>query len=144
MAATIVSICSAVVAYLNSAAVQSTFNETFTAARVFSPAFERETLDGLAVSVFPAADSSESLTRSGELHTLRVGVVIRKPIDPDSTTAGDAALELVDQIKDSLKFKTMSDAGYQSFTNDPTFSLEILEQRREFLSVIFVSYMKGR
>jgi len=144
MAATIISICSAVVTHLNDSATQATYGETFTAARVFSPHFDRETLAGLSVDVFPAADESEAFSRSGELHTFRVGVVIRKPIDPDSTSAGDSAIELVDQIKDSLKFVNMSGAGYISLTNDPTFSLEFLESRREFLSVIFVTYKKGR
>lgn len=144
MAATIIDICDAVVDHLNGVSIQATFGETFTAARVFSPQFERETLAGLAVAVFPAADSSEALSRSGELHTFRVGLVIRKPINPDSTSEGDSAIELVDQVKDSLKFVRMSGAGYSSLTNDPTFSLEFLESRREFLSVIFITYKKGR
>ena len=144
MASTIVSICAAVVAHLNSSPVQATFSESFTASRVFSPAFDRESLAALQVNVYAAGETSEPLARSGELHSFTVGVVIRKAVNPDSTSEGDAALELVDQIQDSLKFERMSGAGYQSQTNDPIYSLEILEQRREFLSVILVTYRKGR
>jgi len=144
MAASIVTIASAVVDHLNSATSQASFRETFTASRVFSPQFEREKLSGLAVDVFTAGDDQEALARSGDLHTFRVGVVVRKPANPDSTTDGDDLLELLDQIKDSLKLTNQAGAGYAGMTNDPLYSLDHLEQRREFLSVVFLTYKKGR
>ena len=144
MVASIVDTCSAVVSFLNNATQQAKFSQTFTAARVFSPAFDREGLSELSVAGFAAADTTAHLSRGGELHSLKVGICIRKPVNPDSTTDGDAMLQLCDEVKDVLKFESMNGAGYESIEIDPIFSIDYLEQRREFLAVVMVNYLKGR
>lgn len=126
------------VAYLKTLSL----SQTFTSSRTFLPNFERENLTGYVVTVYPAAESREVLTRGQVEHVYTLNAVVRAPVNPTIEPDISAALYFVEQLVTNIKGQAASGAGWISTENDPVFDLEMLQERHEFLSVLTLNYKK--
>lgn len=101
-------LAAAVVAHIDAA----TYSQSFTPEKKLVPTFERDQLDGYAVSVYCGPAVREKQSRSGVyLKTWSVGIVIRCAADLSAaqleTKAGDF-LQLCEEIADSLEDVNMA------------------------------------
>ena len=121
-----------------------TLSQSFTASRTFIPHFEREKLTALEVSVFPRSDEATVATRTTSEHILTLDIVIRKPVDPDSVADLSGMAQLSEELADGLANTTQAGAAWTGPASDQLFALEILADRREYLTVLTITYLLTR
>lgn len=108
MASQNAALADAVVAALNAAPAQATFNQTFTSVRRYVPVTDLDALKTLTVTVIPASDESDRTGRTVDEHERKIFVGVEKRVTvPDvapkvNTAAGVAALAAVNAELDAL------------------------------------------
>lgn len=140
---TVVDIADAVVASLNA----GTFNQTFTAERLYQPTFDLSEMNTLHVSVVPRSRNSQMAARDSTFEECAIDIGIQKKVDPDDPDQIDALMDLVEEISDHLKMRRLATtpaAAWLSIENEPVLAREHLEQMRQFTSVLTVTYRVRR
>ncbi len=134
---TIVDIADAITLSLNA----GVFSPSFTAMRMFRPAFGLPDLATLQVSVVPKALTITSATRTSSYFDCAVDIGVQKKISADAEI--DVLVGLVEQIVDHLRQKRLTGipaAAFISIANEPVLALEHLDQERVFTSVLTLTY----
>ncbi len=138
--AVLIQVADALVLHLNG----QTLSQSFTSTRVFLPHFEREKLTGLEVSVFPRSDAATPASRSKSEHTYTLDVVVRKPVDPDAAADLASMAQLTEEIAGAIENESQAGAAWTGLENDPLFVVEVLAERREYLTILTVTYLMTR
>jgi hypothetical protein len=142
VAATILDIADAVVAQLNATA----FSQPVTAERHYQPQFELSEMTELRVSVVPRSVTSKGLDRNRDSFDYKIDVAVQQKLDPTPGNL-DALMALVEEIADHFRSEPL--AGYPQarsteVENVPVYSLEHLDEFRQFTSVITLTYRVWR
>lgn len=74
-----------------------------TAVRAFAPAFDKQDLADLKISVIPASERSERLDRTRWQFESTIGVVIQKAIASGADSENDAVSTMAEAILDGLR-----------------------------------------
>jgi len=146
--AEIIKIADAVVSDLNG----NTFTAQFSAKRLYLPRFELKDMIALHVSVVPKATVITIADRRRTQHEHTIDIAVQKRINADigvsasldpETDELDGLMNLVESIADHLRFRQLEDypdAAWVGLANDPIYSVEHLEQMRQFTSLLSVTY----
>jgi hypothetical protein len=140
--AVILDIADSVVAQLNG----GSFSQPLTAERHYQPKFELSEMTDLKVSVVPRSLASKTLDRNRDTFDYLIDVAVQQKTDM-SQAALDALMTLVEEIADH--FRTQPLASYPNarcteVKNEPVYSLEHLDEFRQFTSVITLTYRVWR
>jgi len=135
-----VSIAEAVLVGLNG----HTFSQPLTAERQYRPQFELPDMKTLRVSVVPRALKTSGGTRGQAGNECAVDVAVQKKLDTEENAEIDPLIGLVEEIADFVRttrrFATFPDAVWVRTENDPLYSLEHLEELRQFTSVLTFTF----
>jgi hypothetical protein len=140
--AVILDIADAVVAQLNA----TPFSRPVTAVRHYQPRFELAEMTGLKVSVVPRAVVANGLDRNRDSFEYQIDVAVQQRTDMSQASL-DALMTLVEEIADH--FRTQPLASYPNarcteVKNEPVYSLEHLDEFRQFTSVITLTFRVWR
>ncbi len=140
--AVILDIADAVAAQLNA----TPFSQPVTAERHYQPQFELSEMTALRVSVVPRSVTSKGLDRSRDSFDYKIDVAVQRKLDPTPGNL-DALMTLVEEIADHFRSEPL--AGYPQarcteVENVPVYSLEHLDEFRQFTSVITLTYRVWR
>ena len=138
-----VDIADAVVSALNA----QTFSQAFTAARLYVPRETLEELKTLAVSVVPESVVATRHDRAAFEEDYRVVVAIRKKLTGDAPADVDPYVLLTQEIADYLRANRpplYSDAAPVAVEIDPFFVPDQLDTKRQFTSLLTVTYQLFR
>jgi hypothetical protein len=136
---TIVAIADAVAAELNAGA----FSEQFMAERLFQPVFELQDLQTLHVSVVPRSATSQGATRGAGFFDYAIDIGVQKKVGTADTEDIESLLGLVEAIADHLRARKLTAfpaSSWLKMENVPVYSVEHLDQLRQFTSVLTVTY----
>jgi hypothetical protein len=133
-------IADAVVTELNA----QSFSQEFTSVRKYRVKYALTALQSLKVAVSPGPASFELLDRRRDDTQYATDVVFLKKIDPDSNTAVDALVELMEEIKDHFRAKGLTAGSTAIFCRSREFinpgdSLvdeSLLKDSRTFVGVV--------
>ncbi len=142
MAATILDIADAVVAQLNATA----FSQPVTAERHYQPQFELSEMTALRVSVVPRSVTSKGLDRNRDSFDYKIDVAVQRKLDPTPGNL-DALIALVEEIADHFRSEPLAgfpQARCTEVENVPVYSLEHLDEFRQFTSVVTLTYRVWR
>lgn len=143
----VVDVANAVVSKLNAAPA---FSQSFTAARKYLPLVDLQ--DGSPLTVLVAAKSLgvEYHARSSDGFRITVDIGILKnvtAIDDDQSQL-DALVGLVEEIVDRLRFENLMvgaesvrPALFQEIVNEPIYARDHLREKRQFTSLVTVTYL---
>jgi len=138
----LIEIADAVVAELNAA----TFSVPLAAVRGYRPVFELGEMTALHVSVVPHGQSSKALDRNRDSFDYSVDVAVQQKVEPTNATL-DALMMLVEEIADHFRRKALPGfpaAKCVEVKNDPVYSLDHLEEFRQFTSVLTLTFRVWR
>jgi len=140
--AVILDIADSVVAQLNG----TTFSQPVTAERHYQPKFELSEMTDLKVSVVPRSLASKTLDRNRDSFDYQIDVAVQQKTDMSQASL-DALMTLVEEIADH--FRTQPLASYPNarcteVKNELVYSLEHLDEFRQFTSVITLTYRVWR
>ena len=149
MASRTASIAEAVKVSLNTAAADpETFGATFTAQRVYVPAFDLNKTRGLQVQVYAANDEQSALTRAAKKHEIRIEVWIQKPLsaaaNPLTEAANaeiDALTELAERVADHFRGSFTAGPGRWVRTDLPAPDTGTLLQQRLFTALVVLFFL---
>lgn len=148
MASDLVTAGDAIVTLLNAG---TTFTRKFRAERKYVPVVKLSDMDRLHVTVVPRGTTGTRQDRAGGTggsrwqDDLEIDVAIQQRAVTEWANAEiDALMGLVQEVVTYLRNGTLATAGYRimSTTNVPIYSVEQLEQLRQFTSVITVTVRK--
>jgi hypothetical protein len=133
-----VQLLEAVVAELNAGG----FSQTFTAARFYLPKFDLKDTAALVVAVAPRSYATEMLSRERDEETLGVDIGILKRQTSESAGEIDPLVHLVQEFKDRFRGKTFTSpaAVCTEIIIDPLYDPDFLDQKRQFVSVLQLSW----
>jgi hypothetical protein len=139
--APIIELADALVQALNDDA----FSLPFTAQRRYLPQVDLEHADALHIFIAPRAIATSLATRTSteDLYTLDIAVIRRAATDADP----DALAGLVGEIADWTRFRglpAMPGAVWSGVEVNPIFAPDHLKERRQFTSIISVTYRMRR
>jgi len=140
--ALIVDIADAVVAELNG----HTFSQSVTAQRLYRPVFDLADMKTLHVSVVPKGVEMQGASRTLVQHDYQIDVGVQKklPTNPSGDNAEiDVLMALVEEIADFFRqrrLQTLPNVVWVQTQNLPIYSLEHLEQLRQFTSVLTLTF----
>jgi hypothetical protein len=140
--AVILDIADAVVAAING----GTFSQPVAAERHYQPKFELSEMTDLKVSVVPRGLVSKTLDRGRDSFDYQIDVAVQQKTDM-TPAALDALMGLVEEMADH--FRRQSLAGYPQarcveVKNEPVYSLEHLDELRQFTSVLTMTFRAWR
>jgi hypothetical protein len=140
--AVILDIADSVVAQLSG----GSFSQPLTAERHYQPKFELSEMTDLKVSVVPRSLASKTLDRNRDTFDYLIDVAVQQKTDMSQASL-DALMTLVEEIADH--FRTQPLASYPNarcteVKNEPVYSLEHLDEFRQFTSVITLTYRVWR
>lgn len=145
----LIDIAEAVKSALNAASL----SQSFTAERLYVPVYSTIDMAGLKVSVVPASDESERLSRASTLCTYRVDVGVQKRIGTGAMTeaeiraACDPLMTLAEEIGDLFDGEPL--AGYTAAKCTETatrviYMPQMIDTHRVFLSVVSLTFQVVR
>ncbi|HQL76235.1 MAG TPA: hypothetical protein PLD58_23890 [Phycisphaerae bacterium] len=140
--ALIVDIADAVVAEIN----DHSFSQPVTAQRLFRPVFDLADMKTLHVSVVPKGVEMQGASRTLVQHDYQIDVGVQKklPTNPSGDNAEiDALMALVEEIADFFRqrrLQALPNVVWVQTQNLPIYSLEHLEQLRQFTSVLTLTF----
>lgn len=142
MMAVILDIVDSIVAQLNG----GSFSQPLVAERHYQPKFDLSEMTELKVSVVPRSLASKTLDRNRDTFDYLIDVAVQKKTDMTQASL-DALMTLVEEIADH--FRTQPLASYPNarctdVKNEPVYSLEHLDEFRQFTSVITLTYRVWR
>lgn len=132
----IVDIADAVVTVLNA----NDFSVAFEAARAYVPRAELKALDGVQVTVVPRSIAVEPITRVQDSQVVEIHVGIQQSCSADDLVALDALMDLVQEVRNYLKRRHLSNAKWLSIENAPIYDPAHLREKNVFTSLITVTY----
>ena len=132
----IVDIADAVVLELNG----HVFAQGFTATRAYLPRHELKALDGLKVTVVPRSIATEPLTRARESKVVEIHVGIQQACSLDDIEALDALMDLVEEVREFLRLRHLTNAKWLAIENAPVYDPGHLREKNVFTSLITVTY----
>lgn len=140
----ILNIADAMVTAINAA----TLSQTLTAVRVYVPKFDTESADEYQVKIAPKADGREPGGQTQDAATLMVDIGVFKRLAEFTTDAAelaevDEALELCDELRAVVNRKRLigvESAICTSIVQDPIYSVELLDEKRVFLTVLTCTF----
>jgi hypothetical protein len=140
--AVILDIAESIVAQLNG----GSFSQPLTAERHYQAKFELSEMTDLKVSVVPRSLASKTLDRNRDTFDYLIDVAVQQKTDMSQESL-DALMTLVEEIADH--FRTQPLASYPNarcteVKNEPVYSLEHLDEFRQFTSVITLTYRVWR
>lgn len=140
--AVILDIADSIVAQLNG----GSFSQPLTAERHYQPKFDLSEMTELKVSVVPRSLASKTLDRNRDTFDYLIDVAVQKKTDMTPASL-DVLMTLVEEIADH--FRTQPLASYPNarctdVKNEPVYSLEHLDEFRQFTSVITLTYRVWR
>ena len=122
----------------------------FTATRKYQPTSTLKDMADLHVTVVPGDQTCVPQSRSKDLWTYTVEVGIQQRCDPDDNDIVDDLLSLVEELIDQFRGIRISDidgingAAWTKSENSPTFSREHMQEKRQFTSVIVLTFIMSR
>lgn len=138
--AVILDIADSVVAQLNG----TTFSQPVTAERHYQPKFELSEMTDLKVSVVPRSLASKTLDRNRDSFDYQIDVAVQQKTDMSQASL-DALMTLVEEIADQTQpLASYPNARCTEVKNEPVYSLEHLDEFRQFTSVITLTYRVWR
>ena len=144
MSQTLIQIADAVAAELNSPAFQPRIAEAFRAERVYLPDFELQDLKQLKVVVIAAASpQQEFATREMNQAEYGIEIGIQKKVSSTSPEELDPLLAFAGEIGSFLRRRELAafpEAVPIRLQNDPAYEADLLYERRQFASVIEITY----
>ncbi len=135
----ITEIADAVAATLNAA----TLSQPVTAERHYQPIFDLPEMMALHVSVVARGVVINQLSRSSSAHDVQIDVAVQKKFDAGDSTELDPLMQLVEEIADLFRFKPLADypaAMWLKTENVPIYSIEHMDQLRQFTSVLTITF----
>jgi hypothetical protein len=134
---TVVQVAQAVTDALNA---HRTFSMAFTAQRVALPAFTLEEMDVLHVTVVPRDLSRRLFDRARDEQQVGVDVAVQKRVASTAPADVDPLLSLVQEIADFLNRRDVGGAHWRRTENKPVYAPEHLREKRQFTSVLTITY----
>ena len=137
-----IQLADAVVADLNG----TEFSLSFTAARRYRPIEDLKKFKDLVVTVIPADEEHEELTRAEDDKTFTIHVGVQKKVDVSDESALDAAmkplLQLVEELIDHFRAKRYTSPAAICFkrANRPVWLPRHLEELHQLTSVVVLSF----
>ncbi|MGD8453655.1 MAG: hypothetical protein PVJ57_17725 [Phycisphaerae bacterium] len=141
--ASIITLANAITVDLNG----GTFEGRFVAQRGYRPVVELPDITGAIVTVVPASLKGEVADRRSWFYDDRIYIGLLKKVDPEDLAELDGLMALVEEIGDHLigsELAAFPEARCLAIENDPLFSPEHLEQRRQFTSLLTAVYRLRR
>lgn len=140
--AVILDIADSIVAQLNG----GSFSQQLAAERHYQPKFDLSEMTELKVSVVPRSLASKTLDRNRDSFDYLIDVAVQKKTDMSQAIL-DALMTLVEEIADH--FRTQPLASYPNarcteVKNEPVYSLEHMDEFRQFTSIITLTYRTWR
>lgn len=111
--------------------------------RRYSTAAELSDVETPLLTVVPMASEITPASRASDYFDCRIDIGIRRRIDPASDAEIDAMMRLTEEVIDALRREPLPDcpdAKFLSLTNDPAFSVDGVEERHVFVSVVSARY----
>ena len=144
--AIITDIADAVAAALNG----ETWSQEFTAERSYVPVWNQSDLATLQVAVVPRTEVSQRESRVISIHTYSVDIVVAKKMADVTNAELDPYVTLAEEIADYWRdnhLLTLSGgvrAGCLVVQTEPVVASEILDENRQFLSVVSLTFKVWR
>jgi hypothetical protein len=138
MPANVVAIADAITAELNG----NSFNQPFTAQRLYLPIYDLKSMSDLKVTVVPKGVTSSSLDRSRDNFDYQVDVGIQKKV-PNQVATIDALMLLVEEIGDYFRSNPLSSypgARFMNVENSLLYAPDHLQEMLQFTSVLTLTY----
>jgi hypothetical protein len=135
----IADIAEAVVTEINAAS----FSQPVTAKREYLPHFDLEDMQELKVTVVPKSVLTLPGGRAHNQHDYAIDVAVQKKLDKADNPEIDALVTLVDEIGDHFRLKRLAsypNAMWLKTENEPVYSLEHLQEMRQFTSVLTLTF----
>ena len=139
MASKLLGIADAVVATINSASLSQTVN----AERLFLPQFDLQEMNVLRVVVVPKEEERKPLSRKIKEAAYSVDVGVLKKVKSAEASEVDPLCVLVAEIAmafDGKRLDSIPEAFCMVAKTDPVYSVEHMEQLRQFTSVLTLSF----
>lgn len=143
MTAPIITLADAVVTALNDA----TLSQDFTAARQYVPKFDLHSSAAVQVAVVPKADAREMGAAAFDTATTTIDVGVMKKLTgavSDESTEIDGMMDLCEEIKALLNRQRLggsSESVCIVIVHEPIYSVEEVDEKRNFLTVISASFL---
>lgn len=137
--ATIDAIADAVKARLN----ETPFSIPFTAERKYLPLFELPDMAMLRVTVVPKGLATTGLSRDTSQNEYAIDVAVQKKVSTEEPAEIDPLCSLVEEIADRFQFRRLGEyptASWSKTENVPVYSVEHLEEMRQFTSVLTFTF----
>ena len=135
----IADIADAVVASLNAAS----FSLPVTANRLLLPSFELPEMENLHVSVVPRSVQTLQASRNKNQFDYAIDVAVQQKLDALDNATLDSLLGLVQEIDDHFRGRRLDSypaAMWVRTENKPVYSVEHLDQLRQFTSVLTFTF----
>jgi hypothetical protein len=116
---------------------------TFQAERAYQPTFELKDLKTLKVTVVPKGVMITQVTREKASHDYQVDVGVQKKFQKGDAAELDPLMELVQQIANLFRGQRLNGmlaAMWIKSEINPLYSLEHMEQYRQFTSVVTFTF----
>lgn len=139
--AVIIDIADAVTAELNAHAAEL-IDGGFNAVRHYRPVHDLREMNVLRVTVVPRGVSITPIMRGKNQHDVQIDVAVQKKVDDANNAVMDELMGLVERIGDVFRQRgfTSPPAVWVSTENKPIYSMEHLDQLRQFTSVLTLTY----
>lgn len=129
-------------------AVQSRLNDApfslpFSAERKYLPFYELPDMATLRVTVVPKGLVTTGLSRDTSQNEYAIDVAVQKKLNEETPAEIDPLVSLVEEIADRFQFKRLGEyptAAWCKTENMPVYSLEHLEEMRQFTSVLTFTF----
>jgi hypothetical protein len=139
MASKLLAIADAVVSTINGASLGQPLN----AERLFLPQFELQEMNVLRVVVVPKDEERKPITRTAKQATYRVDVGVLKKVASTDAAEIDPLCALAANVAalfDGKRLAALPEAVCTVAKTEPVYSVEHLEQLRQFTSVIVLTF----
>lgn len=137
--AVITDIADAVVAELNA----GSFSLSFTAERLYLPAFELADMQSLHVTVVPKSVATDAAARTQNQQDYAIDVAVQQKLTSTANAPIDALVTLVEELADHFRFRRLQnypDAIWLKTEQQPVYAPEHLEQLRQFTSLLTLTF----
>lgn len=118
------------------------FSQAFTAARHYLPKFDLKDTASLVVAVAPRSFSAEIVSRDRDEETLGVDIGVLKRLASEAPSEIDPLVTLVQELKDRFRARSVTSpaAVCTEVVIDPLYDPDFLDQKRQFVSVLQLSW----
>ena len=122
-----------------------TFSVAITATRAFLPKYDLKDMSTLHVTVVPKALEVTTATRATATNNIDVDVVVQQIVDPDSISAVDALMAIVQEIADFFRLRKLTEYSASWVgTQQVLYSVEHMNEKRLFTNVLTFTFRTVR